>query len=152
MTVYDIGEFKVRVKRDYGGITYAGDKECHHKNLTYDENGETIECDDCKKQITAWWSFLHLVRDFAKIADRHKAAAEQIKLEQQRTLTHKAAIAVEDAWRGRKMIPCCPHCTRPILPGDRFGSSTVNREMTISSAKPMEFRANLTLLDGDEQA
>lgn len=146
--VYDIGDFRVEVKQDYGGLTYDKDKECHHRNLTFAEEGQVITCDDCKVQVTAWWAFLSLTKKFADIQQRTQEAYAAVEASKARNLTHKAAIAVEDAWRGRKMIPTCPHCSKPILAQDGFGGSRTNREMSLKFAKPMEFRAGLDVVGG----
>lgn len=146
--IYDIGDFKVEVKQDYGGLTYDKDKKCHHRSLTFDEEGQVITCEDCKMQVTAWWAFLSLTKRFADIQKRTQDDCDRVEALKARNLTHKAAIAVEDAWRGRKMIPTCPHCSKPILPQDGFGGSRTNREMSLKFAKTMEFRAGLDIVAG----
>jgi hypothetical protein len=44
----------------------------------------------------------------------------------------KAVIKIDDAWRSRKMAPCCPHCHAVILPKDGFGDVRVNKEMELA--------------------
>lgn len=146
--IYNIGDFQIEVKPDSGGYTYTGDKQCHHRNLVFDETGQTVECKDCKLQVTAFWAFLMLTKQYKNLLDSIQRQREQLEEEKARNLTHKAAIAVEDAWRRRKMIPICPHCTKPILPADQFGSGLTNREMSQASAKPLEFRAALEVVAG----
>lgn len=145
--VYDIGDFKIKVEPDKGGFTYAGDKQCHHRNLVFDENGQTVECEDCKKTVTAWWAFMSLCRQHERVRQTLLNAQEVLHQEQQRNLTHKAAIAVEDAWRRRKMIPVCPHCSKPIMPADGFGKSAVGKHYA-ADAKPLEFRGDLQVVAG----
>lgn len=146
--IYNIGDFKIEVKQDLGGLTFTGDEQCHHRNLVFDENGQTVSCSDCNMQVTAFWAFLMLTKQYKNLIDDIDRQRRQLKEEQERNLTHKAAIAVEDAWRRRKMIPICPHCTKPILPPDRFGSGATNREMSQATAKPLEFRAALEVVAG----
>lgn len=145
--VYNIGDFRVEVKQDYSDVVYSGDKECRHRNLTFDEKGQIVECGDCKKQVTAWWAFLMLTKQYAKMLDKIDSERQTLEEEKKRNLTHKSAILVEDAWRRRKLVPTCPHCTKPILPGDRFGASGVGKPYA-HDAKPMEFRGNLEVVAG----
>lgn len=137
MKVYNIGDFKVEVKPDTQGFTFKDDPTCHHRSLQFSEEGQTIECTDCKKQVTAWWAFLNIARQFTKIAEQSDAARKQVAEEEARNLTHSAAIKVEDAWRRRKFLPTCPHCFKPITAMDGFGArQTRNKE----GAKPMQLR------------
>ena len=137
MKVYNIGDFKVEVKPDTQGFTFKNDPDCHHKSLEFSEEGQTIQCKDCKKQITAWWAFLRMVRQFKTIADDLENVRKRLEEEKARALTHSAAIKVEDAWKRRKYLPTCPHCVKPISPMDGFGGSqTRAREL----AKPMQLR------------
>ena len=138
MNVYNIGDFKVERKPDTQGFTFKGDPECHHKNLEFSEEGQTIECKDCKKQITAWWAFLRMARQFSKLADDLENVRKQIEKEKARNLVHSAAIKVEDAWRRRKYQPTCPHCWKAITPMDGFGG---NLNQKTEEAKPMQLRA-----------
>lgn len=147
--VYNIGDFKIEVKPDCGGFTYEGDKQCHHRNLTFDENGQTVSCKDCELQVTAFWAFLMLAKQYKNLIDDIQRQRDRLAEEQARNLTHKAAIAVEDAWRKRKMIPTCPHCKKPVLPGDNFGAlGGLMSKDRATEGKPMEFRAALEIVAG----
>jgi len=137
MSVYDIGDFRVQVKRDTHGFTFKDDPTCHHRNLEFSEEGETIECTDCKKQITAWWAFLHMAKQFKKIADDLENIRKRVEEEKARNLTHSAALKVDDAWRRRVFLPTCPHCFKPITPMDGFGGSKTRSK---EGAKPMQLR------------
>ncbi|MDQ7982262.1 hypothetical protein QYH69_34115 [Paraburkholderia sp. SARCC-3016] len=124
--VIDLGEYRVERKphRPFDGT-------CQHKHLTVDQNGGIITCDDCGKQIDAFIA-LNLMLDsyskyWAKLNSKDKSLQEQAH----RQLHLKAAQRVEDAWRGRKMIPVCPHCSEAIFPDDGFGSTLVNREIAV---------------------
>jgi hypothetical protein len=122
-------------------------KECIHHSLLFDENGHTVTCQDCGKEVSAWWAFMKIVERYEKEWNRIKRAQVEIEKAEKRVLTHKAAIAVEDAWRRRKTIPTCPHCLKPILPGERFGSSGGVGRGYGEDAKPMEFKPALTLVE-----
>lgn len=149
--IYEFADFKIERKTDMHGWTtsFAGkeNQECLHRRLCFDENGHTVTCKDCGKEVSAWWAFMMIVERFEKEWNRLKLAQTEIEKAEKRVLTHKAAIAVEDAWRRRKTIPTCPHCNLPILPGELFGSSGGVGRNYAAGAKPMEFKPVLALVE-----
>jgi ribosomal protein S27E len=154
--IYEFADFKIDRKPDMHGWTSRfADKEsteCIHRQLTFDENGHTVQCQVCGKEVSAWWAFMSLVETFQQEWDRLKTAQAEVQRAEARVLTHKAAIYVEDAWRRRKTIPGCPHCHKPILPGDRFGSIGLGVSTRFSEApKPMEFKSVLELVGDAEK-
>lgn len=110
-------------------------KDCRHKHLTLDSNGEIVKCDDCKAQVGAFWALQMIVASwddwYSKLQrardDAQKVASSQVVL--------KAALVVQDAWRSRTMAPTCPHCQKAILATDGFGRSRVNKEMELARRK-----------------
>jgi hypothetical protein len=123
--VITIGELRIRRKER----AYHDDKTvCHHRNLVSDDEGEILTCEDCQKQVSAYWVAHQVIRN---AEDEHRKISDQ-----QERLTHErslvihliAAKKVEEAWR-RKMAPCCPHCRVPILPEDGLGRAQVNAEI-----------------------
>lgn len=149
--VYNIDEYRIEVNGDNHGIRFSTDKGCPHRHLYFDENGQTVECTDCKKQVTAWWALMAMARGIEQEQRRLQSDRKQLEEEKARNLTHKAAIAVEDAWRRHKYIPTCPHkgCNKPITPQDAFGTrgGLVSRAHYGSSALPMEMKPVLEIVD-----
>lgn len=105
------------------------ERKCKHLNLTMDEDGDIVTCDDCKMQVSAFWALQmlsdHYQRAFAKLQRRY---TEQAKVEQT-TIHTKAALQVEAAWRSRTMVPTCPNCREPIFATDGFGRSSMSKEI-----------------------
>jgi hypothetical protein len=98
---------------------------CDHRNLTMDQHGLTVRCDDCQLQLSAYWVLENLVDSYRRARDE-LARAQQAHLLKARAHIHlPAAQRVETAWRSRHMIPTCPHCSRGIFPEDGFGGSMV---------------------------
>lgn len=156
--IYNFADFQIERRSDRHGWTcsFAGtqSEECPHLHLLFDENGHTVECKDCGKEVSAWWAFMSIVERYEHEWERINTAKAEVAKAEARILTHKAAIAVEDAWRRRKYIPTCPHCKKPILPGENFGAlgGFANREDYGKGAKPLEFKPVLTLVDTDQSA
>lgn len=152
--VFNIDDFRFEVNGDNHGLRFSTDTTCPHENLFFDENGQTVECKDCKKQVTAWWALMAMAGGLKRMRESLDADRKKLEEEKFRNLTHKAAIAVEDAWRRRKFIPTCPHkgCRKPILPQDGFGSmgTLVSRNHYEASALPMEMKPVLEIVQEEK--
>ncbi|AMR77661.1 hypothetical protein [Cupriavidus nantongensis] len=103
--------------------------ECQHMNLTMDEDGDIVKCDDCGIQVSAFWALKLLSENYgramAKLQSRERRQADV----EGKTIHLRAAQEVERAWRSRTMVPTCPHCGEGIAPTDGFGRSAVNKQI-----------------------
>jgi hypothetical protein len=124
--VIDLGEVRFRFRRQ--GYVPPKD-ECLHRNKTIVERGNYIECDDCGKQLDPMWVVEQLVGYWGDWKSGLEVREKQLQEMTSKHVSLLAAQRVEKAWRSRTMVPMCPHCERGILPEDRLGSSSVNREM-----------------------
>ena len=130
--VVHLGDFAIKRKDS----KFAYPKTCQHLNLTLDDHGQTVKCDDCGDQVSAYWAITsmaaHVDREWKKI----NSAFEKLKKDQQSAIHLTAARKVEAAWRKRDMLPCCPHCGEGIAPEDGFGGSMINKRFHKSLRKP----------------
>jgi hypothetical protein len=126
-------------------VTYAKTGECEHKRLQYIEHGELLKCLDCEKQISAVWALKHFFTQYQEEEERLKAIRFGIEQDRARLVTHKAALAVQNAWRKKHTVPTCPHCHKGILPPDGLGPSSVNPKYY--ECKPLEMKPNLALVE-----
>lgn len=100
---------------------------CAHMNLTMDDHGDIVTCDDCKKQVSAFWALQMLVNHYEKArAKLNNRAAQQAEVEA-KTIHLRAAQKVEASWRSRTMVPICPHCSEAIFATDGFGRTQINK-------------------------
>lgn len=136
--IFNIDDFRVEVKAHDHGIRFGGDTTCPHKRLFFDENGQTVECQDCKKQVTAWWALFAMADGLKRMRERIEADQKQLNEEKEKNVVHKAALEVEHAWRKRNMLPCCPHCLHAITATDGFG-----RGHFVSKRDPEGARADM---------
>jgi hypothetical protein len=147
-----IGEARIRLRGDRPH--YGRDDRCRHYNLTYDNNGEIVSCDDCGKQVSAFWAMKVIIFHYNKATEAMEARASQLAADKAHNLHLIAAKKVEAVWRGRTMAPCCPHCGRGILAEDGLGGSQTNRKMELArrqrgDGKPGLFRgAEPSVKDG----
>lgn len=67
-----------RAKRSYSST------ECKHMHLTMDSEEDVVTCDDCKKQISAFWALQmlsdHYQRAVSKLQNKYKAQEAVEKL------------------------------------------------------------------------
>jgi hypothetical protein len=120
---------EMRITRDTRA--YRPSPECRHMRITLDSNGETIHCDDCKKQLSAWWTLNHYLDAFRRERDTLIRREEALKEAAEKSIHTKAAQDVEKAWRSRTMVPYCPHCSEAIFPTDGFGRGLVNKAIAL---------------------
>jgi hypothetical protein len=126
--IIDLGNIRFQLKRKYR-LSAQGD--CDHKHIELDDRGGIVRCLKCGLQLSAFWALEMLAEQYGiemeKLRCGRKALAEAKNAE----LHLLAARKVEKAWRGRKMVPACPHCGRGILPEDGWGDALVNREIEL---------------------
>jgi ribosomal protein S27E len=103
--------------------------ECQHSRMTIDDHGEIITCDDCSKQLSAFWVLCRFGDQFkrakAQLDAQRAAHADAVA----KGVTLKSAQEVESAWRSRSMVPTCPHCREAIFATDGFGRAQINKEI-----------------------
>jgi hypothetical protein len=117
----------VRLRR---GRTKPGVRECPHMNLTYSDTERRVWCDDCSRTIDNFDALMVVTRHFEQMmaaARRHETRAREAM---EASLVSRAAKKVDEAWRGRGLVPACPHCHRGLLPEDfADGAALISREM-----------------------
>lgn len=128
VTVVDIGD--IRVSR---GLTRRPVSSCSHRRMSYDPKERRIWCRDCEKDVDAFDAFKALSEQAhaanEKIQREWKAVQEAASF-QMRT---RAAKEVDEAWRSRKMVPACPHCSNGLFPEDFVnGVGMVGREFALA--------------------
>ncbi|MET3371969.1 hypothetical protein ABIC89_001010 [Variovorax boronicumulans] len=127
MTVINIEDLRITRERSRAWKADA----CKHLHLTFDDNGEIIECDDCKKQVGAYWAFLMLAERYEQALHKVTAGSAALAQARQKDIGLLAAQKVEKAWRSRSMLPMCPHCGEGIAASDGFGGSLINKELAL---------------------
>lgn len=121
-------------------------KDCPHNRLRYVEHGEYILCLDCDKQVSAVWALRMYFTQHQMQEERRQHEKEQIAADSEKLVLHRAALAVQTAWRKRHLVPTCPHCSKGILPPDGFGKGgAVNPQYY--ECKPLVMKPNLALVE-----
>lgn len=114
--VVDIGD--LRVAR---GKTRREKATCKHSSVVYDQGERRVWCEDCEEEIDPFDAFERLVSQHSAAWDQINKRAKEVADAEAFTLRSRAAKLLDEVWRGRKMAPCCPHCSEAILPEDVVG-------------------------------
>jgi hypothetical protein len=123
--VVDIGDF--RINRQDSRFKIG---QCKHRNLTLDENGHTVHCDDCNTHLSAYYVLHMIIGEYGRALDNLNHEKQHMAREKQKNLHFTVAKDLETIWRG-PMVPCCPHCGVGILMTDGIGSQRINKEFEI---------------------
>lgn len=132
--VVNIGDLRIRhleKKKPWD----KGKDRCKHYNLTFDDNGSIVTCDDCSMQVSPYWALQMMSDHYDQAMKALERARAVHKHELSGELHLIAAKKVEKAWRSRNMVPTCPHCSRGILPEDGLGGSLTRREFEVALRK-----------------
>lgn len=111
--VVDIGDLRVargKTRRPYTA--------CKHTHLRYDNEERRIWGADCEMDVEAFDAFKGLVERFSGAASDIKGRQDAVKEAEGHAIISRAAKAIDEIWRRRKVVPACPHCRRGILPED----------------------------------
>jgi hypothetical protein len=128
-------------------MTWPNNGECPHKRLQYIDHGELVKCLDCDKQVTAVWALQMYFSQHERQKELLAVQQDNLRKDLEKTVVHRAALIVQDAWRRLKFVPTCPHCRKPIMPPDGFGKSATRSK---EGSLPLVMRPNLSLMDGTE--
>lgn len=127
--VIQFGDLVLRREREpwrFPGLKTPG---CPHRHLTLSDEGDIVTCDDCQKQVSAYWALRTFCAYWSEHERKIKSAREQLKQDTAGQIHFIAAKRMEAAWRRRRTVPACPHCYRGILPTDRFHAASKDGEM-----------------------
>ena len=111
VTVLDFGD--IRVAR---GLSRRAFSACRHRRLRYDTRERRIWCTDCERDLEGFDAFVVMAEQAHAFAASINERAKQVAEAERFQLRSRAAKAVDEVWRSRNMVPCCPHCNRGLLP------------------------------------
>lgn len=133
--VIDIGDYRVA-----RGFTRRASSGCPHHSLVYDNQERRIWCKDCEKDVEPFDAFKGIAENFSKQTSILQRRENKINEAEQHNLISLAAKVIDEAWRRKKMIPCCPHCNAGLMPEDFKGGiiRSTGREYELARRKTKE--------------
>lgn len=107
----------------------AGTAVCQHARTVIDEQAGTVTCRDCEVTLSAFWVLGRIAREENRVFERIRLMrAEAAELETW-TPFLRAQRSLERRWRGKSMLPACPHCHHGLWPEDLQGGVSLSLEI-----------------------
>ena len=106
---------------------------CKHERTLIDQIAGTVECRECGEVLSPFHVLLRMAQGERALFDRVRSLQAKAD-ELARYSPHlKTMKELERIWRGRRMIPICPHCGTGIWPQELLagGSRGVRYEITL---------------------
>lgn len=116
VNVVDIGD--LRVARGY---SRRPPMKCLHHNVAYDPQERRIWCRDCEKGIDPFDFLKTIIEKYNAVINTIHKREEMVKEAEDFQARNRAAKVMDQAWRKRNTVPCCPHCRQGILAEDVAG-------------------------------
>src|ERR1700722_9161636 len=95
---------------------------CWHRRFEIDREGGAVFCAECNEEIPAFEALCIIARQDSMYHQRFFRLREEIVELQKYKPWLKAVKRLEHVWRGKKMLPCCPHCNKGIRTEDLAAS------------------------------
>lgn len=128
LTVIDIGD--IRVSR---GMTRRPVSSCRHRRMAYDPKERRVWCRDCEKDVDPFDAFKNLCENYHAAHEDMKRQRQEINEAAQFQCRSIAAKNIDEAWRKKKMVPACPHCSNGLFPEDFVkGVGMVGRDFALA--------------------
>jgi len=133
VTVVDFGD--LRVAR---GQSRRSHPLCAHKRLVYDKQERRIWCADCERNYDPFDAFMQTIEQFDRASKSLQERLDDVRAAETHAARSLAVKSLDEVWRGRSMAPCCPHCSRGLLPEDFSAGikNMVNRELETRRRRP----------------
>lgn len=133
--LYGVKVVQIEDLRVARGLTRRPTSTCSHKALVYDDKERRIWCSDCEQEIEPFDAFIGLCGVFSAgvkdLNSRRRKLAEAEAFQ----LRSRAAKAIDEAWRRRNTVPCCPSCSAGLLPEDFAGGIMQTRSAEFERAR-----------------
>lgn len=122
--IIQIADFSILEKK-----TKWGSKECKHRTITLNDNGQIVTCCDCGQQVSAYWMLKESSNLWKMLEDQLKRREDKLREDKEANLHRIASRRVDKIWRCKDLVPCCPHCGEGISTSDELGSVAINKRV-----------------------
>jgi hypothetical protein len=96
----------------------AKESPCTHERYILDVEHGTVNCAECDAPVSAFFALKKIAfRESQAFQKLHSMNAEIAAITARRSWL-SAVKTLDRIWRGKKMLPCCPHCNRGLFAED----------------------------------
>ncbi len=113
LKVADIGD--IRVAR---GQTRRPRSSCRHRHMVYDKAERRVWCEDCESEVEPFDALMLIAEQMDGHVKRLQRREREVREAEQFAIRSRAAKKLDEYWRGRSVVPLCPHCSEALLPED----------------------------------
>lgn len=129
--VIPVGDFSIEKKRR----SYFGPDACRHVHMQMSDDGHTVICKDCSKQLSAYFVLEMLMDALTQEREQARALSAKAKEERAAVCHLRAAKHLESIWRGRDAIPACPHCNEGITAEEAVKMNRCSKSLHLQKMK-----------------
>lgn len=100
-------------------------RTCTHNRQRYvvDQAHGTVYCKDCEEPVSAFRALCEIADEESRF--RQSWAALKIRYDEMQSYKPWLLVVrkLERMWRGKRMLPCCPHCGHGLYAEELTGSA-----------------------------
>jgi len=102
---------------------------CPHGRTVIDEMQGTVECRDCGATLSAFWVLGQIAREENRAFHRLQTLRAEAAQLQSWVPFLRSVRGLEKRWRGRRVLPTCPHCNHGLWPDELTGGVSLSLEV-----------------------
>lgn len=142
--IVQIEGYEFEKKHPYSRFRKEKDR-CAHMKFVMDDRGQTIHCQKCGDQLSAYWVVEEIVDAYKRnLKDLQRKINYQKEISEDLEKEHKflkVLRSIQRAWRGKnKMAVCCPWCGVGIMPEDGLGNTTIAPHIDLNRKRLLKER------------
>ncbi len=100
---------------------------CMHKRFIISSDQGTVHCSDCGESVSAFHALQVVARRDSELRRNWRRWQEDVAALKAWSPWLRAVKRLEHIWRGKNMLPQCPHCRRGIEAEALANSGCVSR-------------------------
>jgi hypothetical protein len=102
---------------------------CAHPRTIVDQQNGTVECKECGASLSAFHVLVQIAKEENRLWERVRALRAEAKELKAWVPILKAVRELDRMWRGKRMLPCCPQCSRGLWPEEMTAAVGVQIEV-----------------------
>ena len=114
-----------------------GTAVCQHARTVVDQQAGTVTCRDCEVTLSAFWVLTKIALEENRCFERVRSLRAEADELNNWVPFLRSMRSLERRWRGRSMLPACPHCHHGLWPEELQGAVSLSLEIAQRKHKNM---------------